>query len=300
MAHSTGKTNSQDPSTNIWIAAMPVAFVFLWSTGFIGAKYGIPYAEPFTFLGIRFTVVIGLMPLICLVTKAPWPKSVKATIHIVIAGTLVNRVYLGGVFSSVKVGFSVGISALVTGSQPILTAILARHVLGETVTKRQWVGIFIGFIGVALVVSSKVAGAQSNLIGLGLSIIALLGIATGMLYQKKYCSNMNLRSGSVIQFSSSLIIALPLAFFFETMVIQWTVQFISSILWLVIVLSVGAITLLSMLIRQGAASKVASLFYLVPPATALMSFFIFDKVLGPIEFVGMAAVVSGGTLVTRE
>ena len=115
MAHSTRKTNSQDPSTNIWIAAMPVAFVFLWSTGFIGAKYGIPYAEPFTFLGIRFTVVIGLMPLVCLVTKAPWPKSVKATIHIVIAGTLVNRVYLGGVFSSVKVGFPVGISALVTG-----------------------------------------------------------------------------------------------------------------------------------------------------------------------------------------
>ena len=300
MAHSTGKTNSQDPSTNIWIAAMPVAFVFLWSTGFIGAKYGIPYAEPFTFLGIRFTVVIGLMPLICLVTKAPWPKSVKATIHIVIAGTLVNRVYLGGVFSSVKVGFSAGISALVTGSQPILTAILARHVLGETVTKRQWVGIFIGFIGVALVVSSKVAGAQSNLIGLGLSIIALLGIATGMLYQKKYCNNMNLRSGSVIQFSSSLIIALPLAFLFETMVIQWTVQFISSILWLVIVLSVGAITLLSMLIRQGAASKVASLFYLVPPATALMPFFIFDEVLGPIEFVGMAAVVGGVALVTLE
>ena len=300
MAHSTGKTNSQDPSTNIWIAAMPVAFVFLWSTGFIGAKYGIPYAEPFTFLGIRFTVIIGLMPLICLVTKAPWPKSVKATIHIVIAGTLVNRVYLGGVFSSVKVGFPVGISALVTGSQPILTAILARHVLGETVTKRQWVGIFIGFIGVALVVSSKVAGAQSNLIGLGLSIIALLGIATGMLYQKKYCNNMNLRSGSVIQFSSSLIIALPLAFLFETMVIQWTVQFISSILWLVIVLSVGAITLLSMLIRQGAASKVASLFYLVPPATALMPFFIFDEVLGPIEFVGMAAVVGGVALVTLE
>ena len=300
MAHSTGKTNSQDPSTNIWIAAMPVAFVFLWSTGFIGAKYGIPYAEPFTFLGIRFTVIIGLMPLICLVTKAPWPKSVKATIHIVIAGTLVNRVYLGGVFSSVKVGFPVGISALVTGSQPILTAILARHVLGETVTKRQWVGIFIGFIGVALVVSSKVAGAQNNLIGLGLSIIALLGIATGMLYQKKYCNNMNLRSGSVIQFSSSLIIALPLAFLFETMVIQWTVQFISSILWLVIVLSVGAITLLSMLIRQGAASKVASLFYLVPPATALMPFFIFDEVLGPIEFVGMAAVVGGVALVTLE
>lgn len=268
MAHSTGKTNSQDPSTNIWIAAMPVAFVFLWSTGFIGAKYGIPYAEPFTFLSIRFTVVIGLMLLVCLVTKAPWPKSVKTTIHIVIAGTLVNGVYLGGVFSSVKVGFSIG--------------------------------TFIGFIGVALVVSSKVAGAQSNLIGLGLSIIALLGITTGTLYQKKYCSNMNLRSGSVIQFSSSLIIALPLALFFETMVIQWTVQFISSILWLVIVLSVGAITLLSMLIRQGAASKVASLFYLVPPATALMSFFISDKVLGPIEFVGMAAVVSGGTLVTRE
>jgi drug/metabolite transporter (DMT)-like permease len=300
MAHSTGKTNSQDPSTNIWIAAMPVAFVFLWSTGFIGAKYGIPYAEPFTFLSIRFTVVIGLMPLVCLVTKAPWPKSVKATIHIVIAGTLVNRVYLGGVFSSVKVGFPVGISALVTGSQPILTAILARHVLGETVTKRQWVGIFIGFIGVALVVSSKVAGAQSNLIGLGLSIIALLGITTGMLYQKKYCNNMNLRSGSVIQFSSSLIIALPLAFLFETMVIQRTVQFISSILWLVIVLSVGAITLLSVLICQGTASKVASLFYLVPPATALMPFFIFDEVLGPIEFVGMAAVVGGVALVTLE
>jgi drug/metabolite transporter (DMT)-like permease len=300
MTHPSNETTPQNGSKNLWIAAMPAMFVFLWSTGFIGAKYGMPYAEPFTFLSVRFGIVIGLMLLLCLVTKAPWPKDLKAVAHIAIAGMLVNGLYLGGVFSSVKIGLPVGIAALVTGLQPILTAMLARPLLGEIVTKRQWTGIIIGFIGVALVVSNKVVGPSGNLIGLGFAAIGLCGITAGTLYQKKYCSNMNLRSGSVIQFSSSLILILPLAFLFENMEIQWTGEFIFAVLWLVIILSVGAITILSMLIRRGAASKVASLFYLVPPTTALMSFLIFDEALGPIELLGMAAVVGGVAMVTRE
>ena len=284
----------------LWVGAAPAIFVLLWSTGFIGAKLGLPYAEPFTFLSLRFVIVIGLMLILCLVTRAPWPKDAKAIFHIAIAGALVNGVYLSGVFSSVKVGLPVGLSALITGLQPVLTAIFARHLLGETVSSKQWMGILIGFIGVVLVVFNKIHGPESNILGISLATIALLGITAGTLYQKKYCSTMNLRSGSVIQFSSSLIIVSLLAGSLETREIQWSGEFIFAILWLVIVLSVGAISLLSMLIRRGAASKVASLFYLVPPVTALMSFFVFDETLGPLELVGMAAVVVGVAMVTRE
>lgn len=297
MTQPNTKSGSSD---NYWVVAMPAAFVFLWSTGFIGAKYGTPYADPFTFLSVRFTLVIGLMLFFCLITKAPWPKDIKTVFHIAVAGTLVNGVYLGGVFSSLNVGLPVGISALVTGFQPILTAMIARQFLGESVTRRQWLGIIVGFIGVALVVSNKIIGPGSNLLGLLFSAIALLGITAGTLYQKKFCSTVPLRSGSVIQFSASLIVILPLAIIFESMEVQWTGEFIFAILWLVLILSVGAITLLSMLIRRGAASKVASLFYLVPPVTALMSFFIFDEALGAIELFGMVAVVGGVALVTRE
>ena len=279
---------------------MPAAFVFLWGTGFIGAKFGMPYAEPLTFLVVRFAIVIALMSILCLVTRAPWPRNPKTIMHIAIAGFLVNSFYLGGVFSAVKIGLPVGIVALITGLQPVLTAMFAGPLLGETVTRRQWTGITIGFIGVALVVFNKVVGPTNNMAGLAFASIGLFGITAGTLYQKKFCSQMNLRSGSVIQFSSSLLIIFPLALMFESMEIQWTGEFVFAVLWLVIVLSCGAITLLSMLIRRGAASKVASLFYLVPPTTALMSFFIFDEALGPLELLGMAAVVGGVALVTRE
>ncbi len=279
---------------------MPATFVFLWSTGFIGAKYGIPYAEPFTFLSVRFSIVIALMLLVCLITRAPWPNSLKATLHIAIAGALVNATYLGGVFASVHHGLPVGISALVPGLQPVLTAMFARHLLGETVNRRQWIGIVIGFIGVMLVVANKIGGPDSNLTGIWFAVVALLGITAGTLYQKKYCGTMDLRSGSVIQFSSSLIIVFLLAVSFESMNVQWTGEFIFALFWLVVVMSVGAISLLMVLIRRGAASKVASLFYLVPPTTALMGFFFFDEALGSLELIGMAAVVTGVALVTRE
>jgi drug/metabolite transporter (DMT)-like permease len=300
MTHPATKPYEPGLTKNLWIAAMPAAFVLLWSTGFIGAKFGLPYAEPFTFLSVRFAIVIGFMLLLCIVTKAPWPSDAKLIIHIAVAGALVNGVYLGGVFSSIKTGFPVGIVALVTGLQPLLTAVLAGPLLGETVTRRQWLGILVGFIGVSLVLSDKIIGPESNLIGLVLTTIGLFGITAGTLYQKKFCARMNLRSGSVIQFSSSLIIIFPLAYLFESRDIEWTGEFIFAVFWLVIVLSVGAITILSMLIRRGAASKVASLFYLVPPTTALMSFFVFDEALGPTELFGMIAVVIGVAMVVRE
>jgi drug/metabolite transporter (DMT)-like permease len=298
--NSNPQSGSQNTAADYWIAAMPATFVFLWSTGFIGAKYGMPYAEPFTFLCARFIIVIGLMLILCLVTKAPWPSSIKATVHIAIAGALVNAMYLGGVFASLHHGLPVGITALITGLQPILTAMLARHLLGETVSRRQWIGIVIGFIGVALVVANKVGGPDSNLTGLWFAVIALIGITAGTLYQKKFCREMDLRSGSVIQFSCSLIFISILAVYFESLEIQWTGEFIFALFWLVLVLSIGAISLLMVLIRRGAAAKVASLFYLVPPVTALMSFFIFDEALGLTELLGMAAVVAGVALVTKE
>jgi len=299
-ANSKSQSGNHKPAANYWVAAMPAMFVFLWSTGFIGAKFGMPYTEPFTFLSARFLLVVGLMLLLSVVTKAPWPTSIMATLHIAIAGALVNAVYLGGVFASLHHGLPVGITALITGLQPILTAIFAVHLLGESVSQRQWLGIAIGFIGVVLVVAPKVGGPDSNLTGLWLAVIALFGITAGTLYQKKFCAEMDLRSGSVIQFSCSLIIISLLAVYFETLEIQWTGEFVFALFWLVFILSIGAISLLMVLIRRGAAAKVASLFYLVPPVTALMSFFIFDEALGLTELIGMAAVVAGVALVTRE
>jgi drug/metabolite transporter (DMT)-like permease len=278
---------------------MPATFVFLWSSGFIGAKYGLPYAEPFTFLGYRFIAVIILMLAICLLTRAPWPPNRRMFFHIGVAGLLVHATYLGGVFSSVYYGLPVGILALITGLQPALTAMFARPLLREEVLPRQWVGIALGFIGVFLVLFNKLSVSEGSLTGICFAGVALIGITAGTIYQKKFGGAMDLRTGAVIQFSASAVVIWICAWFFESMHVQWTGEFIFALSWLVLVLSIGAISLLMVLIRRGAASKVASLFYLVPPVTALMSFFIFGETLGWIELSGMAAAVVGVALVTR-
>lgn len=292
------KSNSTTPS--IWLVGVPTLFVILWSTGFIGAKFGLPYAEPFTFLGIRFLLVIGLMLLVCLATSAPWPSSWKLAGHIAISGLLVQATYLGGIFSSIDQGLTAGISALVTGFQPALTAIFAMYFLHETVNRRQWIGIGLGFLGILMVVSNRLAFSTDGFVGYLLATIALFGITLGTLYQKRYCTEMDLRTGAFIQFSASAVVIWILAFMFESRNVHWTGEFIFAISWLVVVLSFGAISLLMILIKRGATSKISSLFYLVPPVTALMSFFIFDEALGLLELSGMALTVVGVALVTRN
>ena len=285
------------PTPPLLTRLTPLLFVLLWSTGFIGAKYGLPYAEPLTFLSSRYVLVIGLMSLLALAMRAPWPASPREALHIGVTGLLVQALYLGGVFMSIHRGLPAGISALVVGMQPLLTAALAGALLGERVSARQWAGLALGFGGVALVVGSKAnvdgvdCGALMHMLVPALA--ALLGITAGTLYQKRFCPRFDLRTGSVMQFLPSLVITLLVASQTETLRIEWTGDFVFALGWLVLVLSIGAISLLNLLIRSGSAVNVASLFYLTPPTTALIAWAMFDETLSALAIVGMTIAVAG-------
>lgn len=280
-----------------WIGAAPALFVVLWSTGFIGTKYGLPYAEPLTFLLWRFAAVTVLMLLVAWLLRAPWPRTRAEAGHIAVAGLLVHAGYLAGVFVGIHQGVSAGVMALVAGLQPVLTAIAAGPLLGERVRARQWAGFALGLVGVTLVVWQRMKFGGVTLAGYGFALFALVCITAGTLYQKRYCSHMDLRSGAVIQFAAATAAMALCAPLFEDMVVQWTTEFVAAFGWLVLVLSVGAITLLYLLIRHGEASRVTSLFYLVPPVTALMAWFMFDERLSNIALAGMFVTVTGVALV---
>jgi drug/metabolite transporter (DMT)-like permease len=277
----------------------PFLFVFLWSTGFIGAKYGLPYAEPLSFLLTRYCFVISLMTVIALVTRAPWPKVPMQWVHIGVSGLLVHAVYLGGVFIAIKQGLPAGVTALVVGMQPLLTAFGAGWLLGEKVDGRQWAGLGLGFVGVALVVSGKFGEASALGPMLIPAVIALLGITAGTLYQKRFCAKFDLRSGSVIQFVPTAVVTVIAVALFEDYQLEWTGEFMFAMGWLVLVLSLGAVSLLNLLIRSGSAVNVASLFYLTPPMTALIAFVIFGENLTLTATFGMLLAVSGVYLVAR-
>ncbi|MCK0506438.1 MULTISPECIES: DMT family transporter [Aromatoleum] len=278
-------------------AAAPLLFVLLWSTGFIGAKFGLPYAEPLTFLSARYGLVIALMAVLALATRARWPSNWRQAVHIGVAGLLVHATYLGGVFMTLHRGLPTGVAALVVGMQPLLTALGAGWLLGERVSARQWAGLALGFIGVTLVVSNKVAFGNGSSAELGWmlapALAALAGITAGTLYQKRFCPSFDLRTGSVIQFVPCLLVTAYFASRTETMQIDWSGEFVFAMLWLVLVLSLGAISLLNLLIRSGSAVNVASLFYLTPPTTALMAWLLFGETLTGFALAGMVIAVSG-------
>jgi drug/metabolite transporter (DMT)-like permease len=274
----------------------PFLFVLLWSTGFIGAKFGLPYAEPVTFLCVRYLLVIAVMGGVALATRAPWPPAPRQWLHIGVTGLLVHATYLGGVFMAISHGLPAGIASLVVGLQPLLTALGAGALLGEKVLPRQWAGLVLGFGGVGLVVSHKVAAAVSApelTAMLAPVLVALVGITAGTLYQKRFCPAFDLRTGSVIQFVPCLIVSALVASQTETMLITWSGPFMFALGWLVLVLSVGAISLLNLLIRSGSAVNVASLFYLTPPTTALIAWGVFGETLTGLALAGMAITVFG-------
>lgn len=296
MGHPMVSTAPARPSPPLVLAAMPVVFVLLWSTGFIGAKYGLPYAEPLTFLALRFGIVAVLLGIVSLVVRAPWPKGMEI-VHLAVAGTLINACYLGGVFASIAHGVEAGVSSLIVGIQPLLVAAVAGWLLGERVTPLQWGGLALGLLGVCLVVWEKLAMGLGTPLGMGLSVFALIGMTAGTVYQKRFCGGMDLRSGNVIQFAAATLVVLAGAMLFETMLVTWSTTFVAALLWAIVVLSIGAITLLFMLIRRGAAAQVSSLMYLVPPCTAVIAYVLFDERLAPVSLAGMALTVVGVALV---
>ena len=277
--------------------AIASLFVVLWSTGFIGAKFGLPYAEPFTFLLVRFWIVAALLLVLAVVTRAPWPRTSREAFHLVVTGLLIHATFLSGVFSSLYKGVPAGVTALMVGMQPVLTAIVVGPLLGERVVPRQWLGFALGVVGVALVLQNKLSFSANEAGGFVWSAAALLGITAGTLYQKRFCSMMDLRSGTVIQYAAAGSAMLVVAPVFESMKIHWTGEFIFALVWLTVILSVGAIFLLYVLIRRDKASSVASLFYLVPPCTALIAYFMFGETLGVSAICGMGIAVAGVAMV---
>ena len=277
-----------------WIAPI---FVFLWSTGFIIARYSMPYAEPMTIIFIRFgSVVLCMLPVV-LIWKAPWPNR-SQIIHIAIAGALLQAGYVGGVWAAVKEGMSAGLTALIVGLQPILTAWFAAWI-AEKVTPKQWLGLILGLLGVGLVVWAKLSLTGMSHLSLVFIVVALLSITMGTLYQKKYCAQFDLRTGSVIQFAASAIICLPLMFLFETREIIWAPELILSLIWAVLALSIGAISLLFVMIRNGEATRVTSLMYLTPPTTAIMAWILFNEPITWTIVLGIAITMSAVILVNR-
>ena len=270
----------------------PLLFVLLWATGFIGAKLGLPHAEPLSFLLIRYLLVLGLMTVVALATRAAWPRDARQWFHIGVSGMLVHGIYLGGVYVAIARGLPAGVTSLVVGIQPLLTAVGAGWLLREAVLARQWVGLMLGFVGVAMVVSGKV-GSGFGLDALWPALAALAGITAGTLYQKRFCASFDWRTGSIAQFLPTMVLTAIAVALTEDFRVSWTGEFIFAMAWLVLVLSVGAISLLNWLIRHGSAVNIASLFYLVPPCTALMAWALFDERLAGMALVGMALAVWG-------
>ena len=283
-----------------FLTLTPGLFVVLWSTGFIGMKIGVPFAEPFTFMGLRMLLVMSILLIIIAITRAPWPRSAAAVGHIAVAGLLVHAIYLCGVLFAIKMQLPLGFVALIAGLQPILTAVFANIFLHEKLNARQWLGMALGLIGVVIVVLSKYSLATFDYAALGAAAIALLGITFGTLYQKRFCANMDLRTGGIIQYAATALLLWTLAFTTETRVVDWTAQFVFALFWLAIVLSIGAIGLLYLLIRRGAASKVASLFFLTPSVTAVMAYLLFGESLRWPVIAGLLVTAAGVALVMRS
>ncbi|MET0267396.1 MAG: DMT family transporter [Duganella sp.] len=290
------------PQHASFLSPLPLFFVFLWSSGFIVAKYGLPYAPPLTFLILRFLGVLVLLVPLVLLMRAPWPRGKIP--QIALAGVLVQAGYLGGVWCAIKLGMPAGLSALIVGMQPILTA-FAAPLIGETVRPRQWLGLLFGLGGVALVVVAKIKLVGLSGEAIGLCVLALLSITIGTLYQKRHCPQFDLRVGTVIQFSASLVVVLPLAIMLEGLsfdfaAVQWTPQFIGALLWSVLGLSIGAIFLLFALIRRSDATQVSSLMYLTPPTTALMAWLMFGEAFNILGMLGMLLAVTGVVFVVSK
>jgi drug/metabolite transporter (DMT)-like permease len=298
-----GATQDKRAWNPMLLNLVPLAFVLIWSTGFIVAKFGLPYAPPLTFLVLRFAgVLIFLVPLV-LVLRAPWPQG-RQIGHIAVAGVLLHAAYLAGVWSAIKMGMPAGLTALIVGMQPVLTAFAAPFV-GERVKGRQWVGLGLGLCGVGLVVANKISLIGLSWQAISLCAMALVTITIGTLYQKRFCPHFDLRTGTIVQFVASLLVVLPFAIFVEDFdlslhAVAWTPQFIGALLWSILALSIGAIFLLFALIRRSAATAVTSLLYLTPPTTAVMAWLMFGEVFSVIGIIGMLVAVIGVAFVVRK
>ncbi len=291
------------------IRAMPAVFVLIWSTGFIVAKYGLPYAPPLTFLTIRYVLSLVCFLVWIAIARVAWPRSRSQWLHLGMTGMLMHAGYLGGVWVAIKYGMGSGLAALVVGLQPVLTALWVSWIAsgdtnrndenGPRVTSRQWLGLTLGLGGLLLVVSRKFGiGHEVTALTLGAAVIALLSITAGTLYQKRFVKPTDVRTANFIQLAAAMLVTLPLTFF-ESQAITWNHHFVGALAWSVLALTLGGSSLMYLLIQRGAVTAVASLLYLVPPTTALMAWALFDESITLSTLIGTALTALGVFLVVR-
>ena len=282
----------------------PALFVFLWSTGFVGAKYIVPYAEPFTFLTIRYFLAALILFAIAYAFKQPLKLNKEQFKASFAVGILLHVIYIGGVFYAVSLGVSAGISAVIVSIQPVLVSLLAVPLLGERLRWVQVVGLFLGVAGIALLLLPKVFQgdytASTSIVGIVICVIALLGTSGGYLVQKKLGGEIPFLSGTGAQYAISAIAFAVLSVATEDQIIQWVPEFFFGLAWIVFMLSIASIVLLYGMLRTGTASKVSSLYYLVPPVAAIQAYFLFDEVIGLVGIIGMAFAGLGVVLVMRQ
>ncbi|MDP9498002.1 MAG: DMT family transporter [Actinomycetota bacterium] len=274
-------------------------FVVLWGTGFVGARYGLPYADPFTFLAVRLAIAAVLLAAAAVLLRAPAPSG-PGWGRAAVAGLLLHAGYLGGVFWGISRGVPAAVSSVVVSLQPVLVAALAVRLLGERLRPRQWAGLVLGALGVALVLAPGLAAPGSGrlpLAGLLACGVALAAGTAGTLWQKRHGDGVPLVSGTAVQYAAATGLLGVAALLTEAGRIEWTPRFVAALAWLVLALSIGAVLLLLLLLRRGSASGVSSLLYLVPPVTALEAYLVLGERLAPVSLLGIGVTAVGVGLV---
>ena len=282
-------------------ASVPAAFVFLWSTGWIVARFSADHADPLTFLSARFAFAGLAILAFALIARAGWPRSRADWLHALVSGVLLHGIYLGGVWWAIRQGLPASMSALIAAVQPILTALLAPALAGERIGRNQWIGLALGFAGIAIVLEPKLAGVGAlGIAPVAVNLAAMASVTLGSFYQKRYVRSGDLRSIAGLQYAGALLFILPLAALVEPMRIEWNATMLAVMAWSVFGLSIGAIALYLLLIRSGEVSRAAQLIYLVPPTAAVQAWFFFGETFNAVQLAGMALTVAGVVLAGRR
>ncbi|MGR4867299.1 DMT family transporter [Variovorax sp. LARHSF232] len=282
-----------------WVRAMPIIFVLIWSTGFIVARYGMPYAPPLKFLVVRYALSLICFGAWVAAARVAWPANRVQWLHLAVTGVFMQAGYLGGVWAAVRAGMGSGLIALLVGIQPVLTAIWLSS-RGGAISRRQWAGLLLGFAGLVMVVWRKLGqGGEVTGLSMSLALLALLSITIGTLYQKRYVAPCDVRSASMVQLAAALVVSLPFAWL-ESDPMQWNAASLGAMAWSVLALTLGGSSLLYILIQRGSATAVTSLLYLVPPCTAVMAWLLFDEPITVLTVAGIAITAIGVSLVVRE
>ena len=282
-----------------WVRAMPVVFVLIWSTGFIVARYAMPYSPPMTFLWVRYLLSILAFWLWIRWAKVAWPQSRAQWWHLGVTGVFMHAGYLSGVWIAVKAGMGSGLSALIVGLQPVLTAIWLSSQGGQ-VSRRQWGGLLLGFVGLVLVVSRKLQDTlEVTPWTFSLAVLALFSITIGTLYQKRHVQPCDVRTANTVQLLAAALVTLPLVVL-ESEAVQWHPSLLGAMAWSVLGMTLGGSSLFYMLIQRGAAASVSSLMYLVPPCTAMLAWFLFDEPVTVTTLLGIVLTAVGVSLVVRS